>query len=628
MAITTYIFNPQQIHSGEMIITMKSSHGVGGEIPCDDDAYFSDEITITRQSESDGGDLSSDVASFVIENDVNNLFESTIFSSLNEVGGWVSLQLKIDGKIVFSGVISKESIRYSTDYEYGNRVSTSTVRKISFSCIWYFELLKNISGDELGRYIRDNVDLHISYPKLSRNYTGIGSGTKVVTFINLLYSCISKLSELYGITFSVSFDIVKYNFYTRSNGEYVGFRYQYPPVGGTPVEQLSSATYDEYDNVQIASAGILLTNGQNLLTGYFEIANEKYIGNAYDFFVGVLRSFALILTVKTNGDYDVCVSIGTRSSGKYVEKGDVLEQSDDLYSDIARDGVDIKSYVCGNQYKKDFNTSADSIYSNENKFDFNSADMGGGNDSEQVMNSRYSALVHAPTIDSKGTFLLLRRLGIGDCLLNNPNFSGSLIGWDTTDFTQQTSNGIGYAYTVGQHLTAKTISQSFAEGSLEQENYMFSCRVYCQAPFTVGLNWYRKDENGDDVFWSGTIFDLESVTGENRLFVSEVDDIIPSKVELSVFVQNEADAGLFDIFVSNARMYLQRKNTEEIYGKMIEKYFNNNAVTRKRYVMNGVKYNYSVSDFVEHNNENYYLKSIKMDLANNETEIEAINYPY
>jgi len=621
MATTTYTFADQIVKSGTLSLKVKTSFGVGGEVDTWDiygERYFSDEITINKETDTDGGDIASENASFVIDNDASNLFENTIFAGLDDFNAWVSVEVRLNGLLIFGGVVRKSTIRYSTYYSYANRSGETSHKRITFNCVWYLDLLKNITAKNLGLYLASSDSFSVSVPHIYADGVGTGNDFRVSNIPQIIAGCFQKLSVDYGFTFLLTFGDIRYNFYGRTAG---GNEYKYPSD--------SASTFQSFSGVGMTSdnaPSVVLQTGDGFLNGIFDERTDEYAENAYRIFVSALKSFGLFVGFRTTPSFDMNAFVSTRSSGSSVEIGEILEQSDDIYTELARDSVRINSAVSGNEYQKDFNSSGESTYSANNLFDFANDNDFGGNLGDRSNFSLVFPIEVSPTSD---TMLLVRYLGVGDNLLVNGNFNPNMSGWNTSTFASDTDVLFPDGCAEATSATSKTLNQTFTADNANPDDYLFSFYILTPlagiAAGAMSIDWYV-DSNGTDVLWSSQTFGaISSVSGTiPQLIVSPVDDIAPSKIVIS-FADSVSATGLK---IGNAKMYRRRKNTCEIMGKLIEKYFLNPNIVRKKYLFNDVLYSYSLSDFVNYNRTPYFINKIRLDVSNNETEIEAINYPY
>jgi hypothetical protein len=79
---------------------------------------------------------------------------------------------------------------------------------------------------------------------------------------------------------------------------------------------------------------------------------------------------------------------------------------------------------------------------------------------------------------------------------------------------------------------------------------------------------------------------------------------------------------------SNMFCYRSRTGTPEIVETQIEDYFQNDLLQVQKKKLNGIAKDIFPSDYYVVGDENYYIKSCTLNIAEHETEIEAINYPY
>jgi hypothetical protein len=640
MAVTTYTFPTQESPSDTLTFTVVTSNGAGGSI-AKSDKYFSD-FNPVNDTEFVGGEVQSNSADFVIDDDVDRFFENTIIPNIYEVSGWVRVTVQLGSTKIFSGNIVAESIRIDSYYADNDALSGKKA-SVSFTCRWNIDLLQFIGGDELGAYLASDSEYYTPLPT-AVDQSG-GASLKVVTIGNILYGCIKKLGVDYSLTTDLRFDTIPYTFYskdsdtsrsTNTTSPYTDSTYAYPPTAESRVlGTVDSIGFDRENCPQI-----ILMNSSGSLTGYFSRGDDKYIETAYDFFVAAIKDFSLYAKVEQDATYDILVTIGSRTSGEQRSLFGVISEETTPFSELSRSGVDVQSKVSGNSLQITFpNKSGESEYKHYTNYDFhNDYDFPGGETPSQIVNSEYSLMT--PKISSSGTqcLLLVRDCGIGDNKISNGSFDSDLSGWDAgaSTFAHDTFN-MGFGDGCAKATCAEDDEQEITyDITTEFDDYFIvSCWVYLKLNSIVISPPAEKGVVKLKLYSGSTLVSSSEkrITYWNypHLFytVWRSDKRLRNTIDkIGISITNTLDASGNDAYLDNVKMFRSRWGTPEISGYTIADYFNNGNLSRKKITIDGIRLNIKVGDYTLYDGVRYYFKKIAYNIKNNETEIEAINYPY
>jgi len=636
----TYTFPAQEVLGGSVVVEVRTSLGSGTSTVTD--KYFSDEIEITDETEFLGGELQSQYADFKIDYDKDNLFRDTIFASLTGVvdnDEFVAVKVTKDGATIFHGNIVPSTISITPFYSAEDDIESSR-NHISFRCIWVLGLLNYITAEDVGNQILTSS----AYYKTCTANDGLGTSMKFVNLISIMKRCLELVNSLYGFTVSINVsNDIPYVFFSKDrsvNPQFNG-QYTYPNVtdrGTLDVGNISDSLF---------GVGVLLTKGDGTLGGIFqnvildnddnEQDNPAYAQTAYNLFTDVLKSFGLYASVTYSGS-TIIIEIKTRVTGSQINISNIISASIVPFSELSRDGVNVSSKLSGNLFNKKFDAVGDSVYSNTVGYDFaNDFDFPGGADPVNSVNSLMFSFADR--------LIMIRDMGVGQNLVSNPNFDGNINGWTAASGT--------WAYNAldmgvrGAGSARLTVASGNSAGELQANlsstifDYLIvSCWFYVTgitisagvSSLQVVIRFYN----------DATLLDIPPVNKElafpytdflNTPVMFTATCRMPGRTKTPItkigirIVGADLTGGGF-VYIDAVQCLINRKGTPELAGTLVEDYFANGRLERRKYVVDGARDDIHCGDYALPVSEKLYVKKNKYKLRNNEAEIETINYPY
>lgn len=638
----TYTFPTQTISAGVLSFEVLTSTGSGTSAMTSN--YFSDKLNIVNETELIGGELKSAFADFTIDYDEDGLFKTTILPVALTFQQFVTVKVKCNDEILFWGTIEPSTISYSPFYNSDDTIEGS-LNSISFRCIWIMSLLKNISKSDLGNQLFTTLTSD-DMIRITSSPNDVVWGAKISKLLN---ACISYLQSEYGYTFSLNYEQINYRLFSKEGSDTAVS--DYPFVYNYLVRQDTLGTYYESGVGMGEVAGVDLFDSyliwqdrdapDSATPSLFSEFDTKLL-TGYDFFTEFIKSFGIICKITHNETTNFVVSFGTRVSGDNILLSEILDSpSINPLSTLAREGAKISSLTSGNSFDKQFNGLGTSVFSSQVVFDFgNDYDFCGGYEPVNSIFSLAYPIQNPSPITLNGIriekphFSLMRYAGVGENKITNANFGDGLNGWtaDSGTWSDSIFSPIPTAASVAMGDTSpKQLSWTLSEELDGREKYILSALF--QKGFTGGsINLKIRFWYNDPVSGVGYTEEEKTISDTNlRMQYAIRSSIFTSPLTKISFVVTPSSAFTVgdEFFITSVQLYNARKGTPEILGKDIEKYFNGGNMESEQFTLNGIRSDIGVRDYyLKSNGDKYFVKKIRLDLSNNETEIEAINYPY
>lgn len=621
----TYTFPTQQVLSGSLSFEVKTSVGSGTVVVAD--KYFSDEVVITNETEFLGGDLQSASATINIDYDKNGFFRGTILPIALTVDGWVFIKITLEGDILFYGKVEPTTITYTPFYATNDALDEQRT-SIEFRCIWGGELTKLITKKDLADRLLTTAVADGKYVSGTGSY--LVDGYTYVTLEDIIQQVFYLLNSTYGITYHLSFSLGEITFYSKGDSA-LSYLYSFPNYlyygnisNGALGQPLSPCLiHGKVDGVTIATGKPSAVSAESG-TLFYDSADSTFI-NAYDFFVGILKSFGLYCEVTHNSTYDMIVKIGQRVGFDEVNINDVLTSSEIPMSEVSRSKINVTSKLSGNAYVKEFPNIGTSEFSYQLPLDYgNDLDFCGGSDPVNSIKSLCMPF-------GNNTMELIRYAGLGQNQLVNQTLYSDINGW-TVDSGSWVYNDTSHLLgmfgaratldNVFEQQISQTLTSGFDDGAIfggrffsNYANVNVIIRFYSGANL-LQMQSFRIAEIGSFLIYSAIPAGLmrNNPTAKITLVTVSVQPV-------------SAGSGTSYIWMNNMFFQRSRKGTPEFVGLQLEDLFNNAGQIRKNITLNGVQKIKPSNYFIE-NGVNFYLKKVEWQLRNHETVIEAINYPY
>jgi len=684
----TYTFPSQETPAGTLEFQVKVLNGSGSSTLTD--KYFSSSFKWIEQADLKGGELASPVAEFVIDDDTDNLFQDTIFPALRQYSSFtgdnsVMIIVTLNSNVKFIGVVAPKTINIEYYYASNDELEDKKT-SITFSCIWIFDFLKAISASTFATGTLSGA----SYSKIFVHNTVTYYWSSLY---NILRGCCDLLATDFGLTVNLSVDYLGYHFYTNS---YLSdANYGLPSVSAARETFYGFNTFRKenarsFDDLELSqgtnTVGILiganasyvngvLTIGSFSPMGYMDEEEGNYAGSAYDLFVGILNSFALMARFTYVSATELSVSICSRFSGNERPIPSIIEITDEPFSVLAWRGLNITSKITGNSVNKTFlNSLGQDVFQKELMFDFrNNIELAG-----YVMNNPVNSIFSLTSMPNVGTLRLIRDLGMGANKLSNSSFDSDLTGWSAVGGTVGTW---AYSATTGKndeagclklssivngsdHSIKQTISPvlesnlvlgsywvkvvpltsdaddleirlfvDFFIGSARYSGLMHTIKGN-ELSTDIDTGWKLIASNYDYRYRStnrlradGTTRDDNNGSANRR--DSEFGRVKPIPYDsFAIRIQPVTFAsGCAELYFDECKLYDGYLNTPDIVARMIEDNFVSDNLTALRKVkVDGILLETKISDYCLYEGNRYYIQRLSYDVMNNETELEAINY--
>lgn len=626
MAETTYIFPTQTLLCGEVDVTIITSGGDGSTNNISE-KYFSS-LSIVDETEFEGGSLQSKFLDVSIEDDIDDLFNGTILPYLYESDGYIKVRVKINSKTKFYGIVEPSTLS-SSIYVSDNDAGDNSRRTISFRCVWFISLLRRIKQDELiDQIISQRSALLTRLP-----YNGALTDEESIKIRGLAKCCMDELSANYSLTYNLVFDTVDRQFFTKTSMD-GATKYVYPNAQSGKI--LSKFYLSPYD------LELLFYNyNSGLNIGLF--SDDNGLDNAYNYFVQILKSFGLIAILEDSDDYDVFVRITSRTAGDPVSVSDILSMNETIPSELSRNKISVSSTASGNIYEKEFDGNAGtSEYTDTVAYDFNNEAFDGSVDNE---NTQKSLMFPVKSLVGNSYWYVIRECGVGVNGLVNPRFIGDLSGWTVVSgsWVYSAINVFGYTGVAKLPLNGGGSTSGILRQTVtmdEGENYIFTCLLTSPilggipSTSTVTLKIFnsigelvgRSSMSGNAT--NDTILKLSvAYKGKPNRSIGR-ESGTPNCVEIKIEDSSGFATPEITYYVGDTSWLRCRTGAPELLGKTVADYFDSRLITRKSFVANGISQNVKLRDYVTFDGERYYIKKIGYSVEDNETEYEAINYPY
>lgn len=611
MAKTRYNFPTQTINAGAVDVTIYTSGGAGGTVTVSE-KYFSS-IRITEDTEERGGQIRSYSADITLEDDYNNLFTGTFFPYLYQQGGYVHVIISVGGDIRFYGSVIPNSINLTTYYATDDALSNRK-NSITFKCGWILDLLKGVQMDAVYQSVIDN--------NLYETVTGsFGVTTLFAKLTDIFGAAVGLLNTTYGLNV-VMFIQANNDLFEFKSADADGNTYTFAYEG--PASPSSTGYSIPNGSISGTNGVGLVIQSASQVSGYFDPTSDRYIGSAYDFIVGVFKSFQLypIVAYDSFNIFDLIVTVAPRTSGSQRVLNNIISHEESLFNILSSDKITVTSQVSGNEYEKINNIYGSQSFSDSTLFDFhNDNDFPGTAFTEP--NNIYSLMLQGTFNGSYKYIALVRYCVVGQTYLTNGDFAGNLTGWDvgSSSFVYGSSGFDTYAETDkfgSNEILIQTLSDD-----LDLENYLIGLRIYTSVPSAqsgLTIRLYN-----DSQILASKVTSLP-YSGWNNYWLNYDGKIPVNKILIAT---PYLGVGTLSATVRVANVFLKRNRNgcPEIEGKVVKDYFNNALLTIKKIRLDGVT-KYPIADYVTIDAENYYIKSADYDLNENATELEVINYPY
>jgi hypothetical protein len=621
----TYTFQTQRVLSGVLSFEVVTSTGSGSST--ETEKYFSDEITRNNETEFLAGDLKSANLDFTIAYDKDDLFRSTILPVALTDGEFVTVKVSLDGAVKFIGKTEPLTIGYEPFYASNDGLDNQKTA-ITFKCISILDTAKLITKLALTDRLRSFVIDNGKYVLISSG--GVDQYYFYVSLKDLIENVLYLLNSTYSISYTLQFALTDFTFYGKGDGVNDG-SYIYPAV--TAIGSISDGTIggDNEPCLLFGTAspatGDPVATGDITLAGLFADDDETFV-NAYDYVVGILKSFGLYFDVQHSPTVDLIVTVGTRSSGLQIETVDVLSADETPMSEIARKKINVTSLQSGNSYVKDYPNIGTSEFSYQAPIDFgNDLDFPGLADPSNPVNTAKSLMFPVGT----SHFELVRLVGLGSGYLLNPNLDASLDSWTaggswvfdgSSPFAFGSARATltqpsGTAPELSQVLTSE-IADGIVFGGLFRTNdadARITIKVYSGSTVIAELT--------SDLYTDTTQMIYIHLDAKNRR------DILSqpvTKISVSAFYVSSPNPSGY-VWFGYSFLQRARKGTPQLIGLQIEDLFNDGNLSRQSRTLNGIQ-DIKPSDYYTYNGEKFYIKRVNWQMKNHETEIEAINYPY
>jgi hypothetical protein len=608
MAKTLYTFPTQVTNSGSVVVKVYTSGGDGVSV-APTEKYFS-AIRISEDTEDRGGQIKSYTADISIEDDKDLLFTNTIFPYLYEDGGYVHVQILIDDRIGYYGAIIPNSITNEA-YSIDNDALDNKKQSIHFVCGWILESLRNLPMD----YIYAHIVANNLYTELHA-YNVPSMTVRFVTLKDLIDACFTKLNDNYAIVVSFLQNFQDYQFLTQDSSESYYYFYE-------------GATDPSPFGVAIDDASIFGTNKIGLVAktvagtnGFFDVSSDKYFGTAYDFLVGLIKSFGLIpRTFYNDSRYDIVLDLSRRVSGVEAVLSDVTGHREKLFNILSSDKIDVSSNISGNKFEKFNNIHGSQSYNYTTNLDFhNDLDFNGSG-----YNSQYSLVVLGTYNGTLKYLALVRECAIGEDIVTNGHFETVLSPWQvgTSNFIHSPEYG-GVAKT-DRADSDQQLVQNLTTANLFYGNAILSCDIRCDN--TDGVSVIMEGVSDGVVVLTKTVqltlggFSLLKFWAIYR-GIKRID-----RVDITIYRASYAPG---NYYLDNVKLRRVREGCPELSGRIIQDYFNDKSLTIKEITINGIPplFKYNISDYFIIEGEKYYIKKCAYDLNAYTTGLEVINYPY
>lgn len=607
-----YTFPTQAIAGGNLVVQITTSTGVGAESVSE--KYFSDDVLIVDETEFFGGEIQSPYLDIIVAYDYNNLFTDTILPVSFMRGEWVKVKVTFNGVVRFVGSIipttnSRVSLYATNDALDGGLYS------IKFRCKWLLNMLEDIPIENVYTDIIATPTKVIT--KNGRDAGGQDYSVSWTSFPSMVDSILKLLNSAYGFTYSVSLEQIKQTYFSKDSVD-DQFGYMYPTISS-----IGDIDFGSMGGAYTSVGQIISENG--FPVAYFNPNDSVYLGNAYNALLQFLKSFGLSISFDYSDSVDIILNIGMRTSGSLVTISQMLSHEEVPFAELARSSVKISSLASGNSYEEYFGSFGTSPYSDNFLFDYhNDAEMAGGRADNSIRSISF------PTV---GGFQLVREIGVGDNLVSNHSFDTDLSGWSVVSGTWVHSsvdigNGAGCARVTLNTTDEQELKQTLAEPI--NDDIILSVRLggNINIPLTIKFKFYSGSRifsitkvlpTAVTIFGTRIVYGVRRMSGQARF--SPIDAV-------SITVQSPDNYGSFYVYADRVLCFRDREGTPELAGKQIRDYFANNLLRRKLIVIDGVINGLKTRDYFVFGGENYYIKKVAYDLKQNQTEIEAINYPY
>jgi len=635
-----YTFPTQETLSGTMVVQITTSSGSGTETLTD--KYFSDESSIAFDTEFLGGDLLSPYADLTVDYDKNDLFKSTILPDVNSEDGYALVKISLDGEPKFYGVIEPSTVA-KIPFHAENDSQDGQKNSITFRIIWVFMLAKRISKSDLANRLLTVAQQNNQYFTSDGNWTS--TGYSYVSLRDIINAVLYLMNSNYGFTYTVSFSLTDVLFFSKGDGSAASTPYNFPYIANAGIVDFSSfgASVEPsliHGKISATPSAGSLTVAAESGTLFYD-SNDTTFENAYDFFVGILKSFGMYCKITHSTTVDLIVDIGTRVSGIQVNLSDVLTAEEIPFSELSRSSMDIKSLQSGNSYEKVFNNLGTSQFSAQLPLDFgNDLDFPGGLDPVNSIKSLVFPIQNVVPNPITGLrqphFQLIREIGLGENKLLNSQFTTNLDNWaaggtwvwSNTDIYEMSG---GSARVTLNTLVAQEITQTLSVESYDGLIFggWFKANYDGGTGVTIIIRFY----DGATVI-SSESFSIDTINNWFLIYsviragvVRRNKGVTITKVGVSV---NPGVAGTASqyLYMDRTFCYRNRFGTPQLVGMQVEDYFNDGILTRQKHTLNGRNENTMPGNYYLSGLTKFYIKKNKWSFRNYETDIEAINYPY
>lgn len=634
----TYTFPTQHIIAGTLTFEVKTS-GLTDTTALTN-RYFSDEVVITKETEFLGGDLQCPNADFIIDHDVNDMFRGTILRECISESGYVLTKVTLGSDILFYGFVEPSTISFDPFYASNDALDGQRTA-IRFRSIWLMALAKNITkADFAGRLLGIAIS-KAQYLSSSGNY--LTDGYVYVTIRDIIDAVFYLLNSEYGFTYRLLYELTDFHFFSKGNSA-LSSDYNFPNVsnygdidyGGFGAQAEPSLILGKVNSVISATgmpSGVYAESGT-----LFYDSSDNTFDNAYDFFVGILKSFGLYCEITHSSTYDLDVRIGTRTSGEEIVVSDILTAKEKPMSDLSRSSINVRSMTSGNAYIKEFKGLGTSEFSLQLPYDFgNDYDFPGTSNPANsikslVMPQKYP-VIGGLVVTTGQYFELIRFVGLGTNQIVNSQFTTNLDDWTVESGTWVWNAfdivfGGGCARATINTLDLQVISQTLASPLYD------GC---------IWGGWFRSTYSGN-ITVRVMMYDGATLVGDETFTIAEANrnfliygtiaagvirrNGLTNISKVAIQVQGNFSAtGTDYVYMDRMFFHRARKGTPELVGLQVEDYFNDGTLSEFALTANGIQDTAPRNYFVK-NAENFYYKKIELQLRNNETEIEAINYQY
>lgn len=606
-----YNFPTYSLPSGDATIVIKIFDFTDSETTFTE-KYFSFIGTLKKQSELQGGDVMSDVLKLEVANDVDYFFSSTLYEKL--VAGYkATLTLTIGEDVKFIGSIDYRSFNSDEWYATESDLSDSK-RSVKFNAKWIVYALNDIFQPLSTRTI------HID---------DTGVDLKYMTFQDMFTNILAYLDTYFGLDASLVWTDASIKMISKDSTSVAS---RFISAIPTPV---GSGIYWLKDCGVVES---IYTPGQGTVQNYlFDPSQSPFIG-MYDFLVGFIKSFGLLMKFSFPDDSTiVCTVLGRRDGSEFSGTPKVLEaRREDTVMEY-RDSVDVQSAVNGGAYRNNVNNKADSKFSFTSHFDL----------AGTYAASMFGVIV-APTLSADGKSadgtnlnLLQYLLDVTNQYIVNGTFETDMDGWTGINGTWAFyPDGSYYVSGGSMSLLANANNTTYSvETPLSEtifDSSLFYCWLYFSDPdalttFRISFQWL----NGSDILFTSTSKVLTNVQGWRfvadiypRTDVSRYRNIFyqtgVNKLRIQISTSNHTP-NLY-IYFDNCQLFTVRDSTVSYLGLKIFKLFSSIGTQKIVRRFNGIT-PVEIADYLINSSKNYYFKTIETDFHKDETFIEAINYP-